>query len=297
MTNLSFSATKQKALFLILAVLLASAFLFRNDITGIYYDFFQKLPETRKIVSNLLTKEINKGIADPEPLRFFKDSPTSLLTKEGIFEWTNFHRKEGGVPILAENENLNMAAKAKVQDMFEKQYFAHISPLGKGAGDLAEKAGYKFISIGENLALGNFENDETLVKGWMDSPGHRANILNGGYSEIGIAVGKGVFEERQTWLAVQIFGKPLSACPQPDENLAGSIENFEVQLETMQATIESMRLEIESTRPKKGPVYAEKVSSYNDFVGQYNEFIAETENLISQYNGQVELFNSCAKGG
>ena len=293
MAKFSFSTTKQKALFLILAVLLVSAFLFRNDITGIYYDFFQKLPETRKIVSNLLTKEINKRITDPEPLRFLRDSPTSLLTKEGVFEWTNSRRKEGGVPLLVENENLNIAAKAKVQDMFEKQYFAHVSPLGKGAGDLAEKAGYKFISIGENLALGNFENDEQLVQGWMDSPGHRANILNGGYSEIGIAVGKGVFEGRQTWLAVQIFGKPLSSCPQPDEKLAGSIENFKVQLENLQTIIESMLLEIESTRPKRGPAYTEKVNSYNDFVGQYNQLIAETENLISQYNGQVKSFNNC----
>lgn len=296
MANLSFSTIKQKALFLIFAVLLASAFFFRNDLADIYYDFFQKLPETRKIVSNLLIKEINKGIAAPDPLRALKDSPVSSLTKEGVFKWTNFHRQERGVPLLSENENLNAAAKAKAQDMFEKQYFAHISPLGKGAGDLAAQAGYKFISIGENLALGNFENDEALVQGWMDSPGHRANILNGSYSEIGIAVGRGVFEGRQTWLAVQIFGKPLSSCPQPDENLSGIIEDFKVQLEKLQNTIESMRSEIESTRPKRGPSYMEKVNSYNNFVGQYNQLIAETENLISQYNGQVELFNDCAKG-
>jgi uncharacterized protein YkwD len=52
---------------------------------------------------------------------------------------------------------------------------------------LAKKVNYEYVVVGENLAEGDFTSDADLVKGWMDSPGHRANILNTKYEEIGIA--------------------------------------------------------------------------------------------------------------
>jgi len=124
----------------------------------------------------------------------------------------------------------------QLDDIFEKQYFAHISPEGLGPSDLAEKSGYEYIMIAENLALGNFKDDNTLVNAWMDSPGHRANILNNRYTEIGVAVGKGFFSESnennkeeiatEVWIAVQEFGLPLSSCPKPEESLLNTIERF-----------------------------------------------------------------------
>ena len=128
------------------------------------------------------------------------------------------------MPALLENTKLDQSAELKAQDMLKNQYFAHTSPSGMAVGNLAEKVGYEFIAIGENLALGNFENDEALVQAWMDSPGHRANILNSRYQEIGVAVLKGVFEGRTTWLAVQHFGLPLSVCPSPQEGVKLTID-------------------------------------------------------------------------
>src|SRR6185369_15716694 len=118
-----------------------------------------------------------------------------------------------GLPALKENALLDKAAKKKLDDMFAQQYFEHINPQGKGPSDLAKSVGYDYIAIGENLALGNFKNDAELVQAWMDSPGHRANILNKQYTEIGVAVGQGTYEGKKTWLAVQEFGRPTSSCP------------------------------------------------------------------------------------
>jgi len=197
---------------------------------------------------------------------------------------------------LSEDLELNTAATLKLQDMFQKQYFAHLSPSGEGAGDFVKEVGYEFIIIGENLALGNFRDDQALVQAWIDSSGHRKNILNECYSEIGVAVDKGMFEGKETWLAVQIFGLPLAACPLPDENLKTKIEVYEDQLEKLQKTIESLEAEIEVMYPKRGAAYNQKVRQYNNLVTQYNNLVKETKKIILDYNTQVELFNECAAG-
>ena len=101
--------------------------------------------------------------------------------------------------------------------MFEKEYFEHKSPSGIGASDIAHDVGYEFILVGENIALGNFDGDEALVQAWMDSPGHRANILNKRYTEIGIAAEKGLYQGKMMWLAVQIFARPMSLCQNPNQ--------------------------------------------------------------------------------
>jgi len=107
------------------------------------------------------------------------------LTVKGVIDNTNKQRAlNGDLPVLKENFKLNFSAEKKLQDMFVKQYFEHNSPEGIGVGDLGLQAGYEYIIIGENLALGNFKDDASLVDAWMASPGHRANILNKKYTEI-----------------------------------------------------------------------------------------------------------------
>lgn len=259
-------------------------------------DFFQKISRVEKAVVDFSVKEIEKKVSIPGPLRAPQESPQSFLTKFGVIEWTNIHRKANGLVSLSENTKLNAAAGLKLQDMFEKQYFAHVSPLGTGAADLVKEVGYGFIMTGENIALGNFKDDQVLVQDWMDSSGHRANILNERYQEIGVAVGKGIFEGQETWLAVQIFGLPLSVCPQPDEELQAKIELYQSQLDRLQKTINSLQSEIEAIRPKRGPVYNQKVKEYNNYVEQYNKLVKEVKSLVSEYNNQIKLFNSCVTG-
>src|SRR5262249_8345343 len=126
------------------------------------------------------------------PLRGGDASANVTLTQAGVIKWTNIQRQENGaLPALTVNAKLNESAQLKLKDMFAKQYFEHVSPSGVGPDGLANEVGYAYASIGENLALGNFADDRALVQAWMDSPGHRANILGKSYREIGVAVGKG----------------------------------------------------------------------------------------------------------
>lgn len=120
---------------------------------------------------------------------------------------TNNRRKANGLSLLVENSKLNAVADYKMMDMFVRQYFGHYGPgQTSGIGELLIRVDYRYISAGENLAYGNIKNAKKLIKLWMASPGHRANILNSAYREIGVATGYDVFQGRRTIIAVQIFG-------------------------------------------------------------------------------------------
>ena len=283
-------------LILIFIIFLGGILFFRNDLLNLYFELSLRLPQIEKGTADFSIKEIERKILTPPPLRAPEEAPEAFLTREGVIQWTNIQRAEYGLPPLKESAKLDSSAEIKVEDMLENQYFAHSSPSGVGVKELTEMVGYEFIAIGENLALGNFQNDETLVQGWMDSPGHRENILNIQYQEIGVAVIKGLFKGETTWLAVQHFGLPLSACSQPDETLKTEIEKNQNQIEEFQQTLEALQAEIQIMRPKRGPAYNQKIEQYNAVVSQYNNLVDETKVLISQYNAQVKLFNDCVTG-
>lgn len=289
---------KFKVLFLIFTFVLIGGliFLFGNEFLSFYSELPLKSPQIEKEISEFLIKEVEKQVLTPPPLRAKEEVPESYLTQTGVIQWTNSQRAKYGLPPLAENPRLNIGAELKVEDMFEGQYFAHISPSGQGVSDLAEIVGYEFIAIGENLALGNFQNDEALVQGWMDSPGHRQNILNPNYQEIGVGVQKGEFEGRTTWLAVQHFGRPLAACPQPDELLKAEIEANQTKISELQTTLTKLESEIRAMRPKRGLAYNQKIEEYNALVLQYNAVVDQTKILINNYNSQVNSFNQCVAG-
>jgi hypothetical protein len=287
---------------IIFVTVLAGIFLFWNDLADFYFqlenrltDFFTPLERISYPLTGFIEK-IEKQIVTPPPLRAAKEAPESFLTKAGVIEWTNAQREKNGLPKLKENAKLNLSAELKVQDMFLQQYFAHNSPSAEGVADLAEKANYQFIAIGENLALGNFENNEALVRAWMDSPGHRANILNNRYQEIGVMVLKGTFEGKSTWLAVQHFGLPLSVCPSPDESIKITITANQNKIDEIFKELEALQTEIRVMRPKRGSVYQEKINQYNGLVAEYNLLIEQAKLIINEYNRQVRLFNECLTG-
>ncbi|MEX2145120.1 MAG: CAP domain-containing protein [Candidatus Spechtbacterales bacterium] len=278
---------KHKILFALAVVVFASSILLLGPFQGWW-------PGVNESVRNFFAEEIQRQIFAPDPLRGPEEGQGSL-TRSGVIEWTNTQRTQFGLPALRENSKLNEAAALKVADMFENQYFAHISPSGKGVGELAEEVRYSFILIGENLALGNFASDALLVDAWMASPGHRENILKREFTEIGVAVKRGEFEGRQIWLAVQHFAKPLSDCPQPDESLKSQISANNAQLEAWKIELEEKKQDLENTHPKAGPIYKSKVDEYNELVEKYNNLSRENAARITEYNNQVNTFNACAK--
>lgn len=133
----------------------------------------------------------------------------SNINVQRIIEETNKERQQKGLSTLVQNPNLDAAARAKAENMFEENYWAHFSPTGKDPWGFITKAGYKFVYAGENLAK-NFQNSDEVVQAWMNSPSHRDNLLNSKYQEIGIAVVDGTLQGQQTTLVVQMFGTPYN---------------------------------------------------------------------------------------
>ncbi len=283
-------------LFLILAVVFG-VMLFWSELLDFYSRLTLRLPQYWAAEKIELVKETERKILTTEPLRAEKEDPESFLTAAGVLEWTNSHREKHNLPLLEENLKLNISAAIKTENMLTEQYFDHISPSGEEVDNLADAAGYQFVIIGENLALGDFQNDQALVQGWMDSPGHRENILNPQYQEIGIAVLRGEFAGRITWLAVQHFALPLSACPQPSEEILVEIEENRIKLKDMEEILKESESEIKKTRPRWSAAHGEKVEKYNNLVSEYNDLISLTQALISRYNNQINSFNECVAGG
>jgi hypothetical protein len=277
-----------------LSAMLVASFLFRDNLYDIYSWLSLKLPEAEGVVSDLIKKS-EVSISLPPPLRVTKQAPEAFLTNAGIIEITNKQRENYGLDKLTESLTLDSSAKIKAEDMIENQYFAHESPSGTGVGDLADIVGYEFIAIAENLALGGFEDDQALVQGWMESPGHRANILNPGYQEIGVAVVKGTFEGQITWLAVQHFGISLSVCDKPDLVVKLDIDSKQKELEDIEQAIADLKVKIRAFRPKKGSNYNKLIQEHNELVADYNQLAQETEFLINIYNIQITTFNQCVE--
>ncbi|MBI1866447.1 MAG: hypothetical protein HY005_01125 [Candidatus Staskawiczbacteria bacterium] len=268
----------------------------RTSILKIYDNFnnnFQNFQKTE--IGNLIT-EISKEVFTPPPLNAGGKANQAVLTKVKIIAESNIQRFDnGGLLPLIENVALNAAAKAKAEDMFLKQYFEHVSPSGMSPAELVSSYGYDYIVTGENLILGNFENEKELVQLWMDSPGHRANILNGRYTEIGVAIIKGSYEGNTVWIGVQEFGLPLSACPKPMNSLKNQIDSYKSQLNNLIFQINEKRNELNNTK-HRGEQYNNLADQYNELVRQYQLIADESRLLITQYNNQVNFFNQCAAG-
>ena len=219
---------------------------------------------------------------------------TNALTVAGVIAETNAQRAaNGNLPPFAENATLNDIATLRLDDMFAQQYFAHVGPKGESAISVASSVGYTHLALGENLALGNYAGDAGVVTAWMNSPGHRENILNTHYTQIGVAVREGMFEGSETWLAVQIFGRPASDCTTPDANLENSINLSEEQIASTSAELATDKAAIAAMSPQSGPAYNAQVEDYNNLAAQYNALAAETKTAIGVYDAQVAAFNAC----
>ena len=293
---MTFTNAKKVYLAILSITILAGIIFFWNNIAVFYSKILLKLPSIERSVSEQIFPEVQKKISEPPPLRSSENEIQSFLTRSGVIKFTNIERKKAGLPQLAENVKLDSSAEVKAKDMNVRQYFAHESPSGAGVADLAKEVNYDYIEIGENLALGNFKDDQALVDAWMNSPGHRANILNSQYQEIGVSVIKGTFEGKSVWLAVQHFGFPLSACQKPDQTIKSKIALNENQIQQMQANLDFLKAEIENMPSRPREPYNQKIEEYNNLISQYNNLVITTKSLIKQYNNEIQTFNNCASG-
>ncbi len=117
--------------------------------------------------------------------------------------------------------------------------------------------------------------------------------MNKNYTDIGVAVGHGMYQGHDTWLAVQHFGMPRSSCPAIDEVLHGQITLEESNIATMGDDLKARKERIDSGVVYDGMTTNEQVSKYNELVATYNQMIADVKQKISDYNTQIRAFNSC----
>lgn len=220
-------------------------------------------------------------------------SQTTNIKALGIVSATNKERKANGKKELTVNTKLTKSAQYKAEDMLTRQYFDHVGPNNETISVIISKEGYEYIIIGENLAMGGFTSAEEIVTAWMNSPGHRANILNERYTEIGIGIAVGTYKGKRVLMAVQHFGLPKSTCPAIDESLKTQSTELQKELQTLETTINTLKKKIDSDS-KKGISSKNDIDQYNALVAEYNRKIRETESIIQSYNKQVREFNTCA---
>jgi len=278
------------------ALLVLAGFYFKSDLLNLYHGAQKNIEQFQKTELGEIINEFKREVLAPSPLNIGGKENQVILTKAKVIAETNIQRYDNDTLLpLVENVKLSAAAKAKADDMFKDQYFEHVSPSGVDPGELVKSAGYEYVVTGENLILGNFESEKELVQHWMDSPGHRANILNKRFTEIGVAMVKGVYKGETVWIGVQEFGLPLTACVQPQPQLKITIDQNKILVDTLALQIDAKRDEIEKTN-KNSSRYNELVDEYNQLVAQYNTLIEQTKNMVAQYNAQINVFNQCVEG-
>lgn len=131
------------------------------------------------------------------------------ITVEKILSLVNREREKTRLSPLTLSPVLSTAATAKAEDMFAKNYWAHVSPTGITPWDFITGTGYTYVYAGENLAK-SFDTAEDVVEAWMASSTHRANILKPEYADIGLAIMNGKLQGEETTLVVQEFGTQAS---------------------------------------------------------------------------------------
>lgn len=150
----------------------------------------------------------------------------STILPAVIVDLTNEERGQQSLQSLRHNSVLDAAAKLKAEHMAEYEYFAHFSPDNVSPWHWYGQVGYQYVHAGENLAI-HFSDSDEVVQAWMESPTHRANIMNGQFAEIGIGTARGSYQGYPTTYVVQLFGTPLAtpertfpATVAPDESPA-----------------------------------------------------------------------------
>ena len=102
-----------------------------------------------------------------------------------VVRLVNEIRQQNGLKPLTENWELSRVARYKSQDMLDNRYFSHTSPTYGSPFQMIKAFGLSYRTAGENIAKG-YASPQAVVNGWMNSSGHRANILNASYTQIGV---------------------------------------------------------------------------------------------------------------
>lgn len=159
--------------------------------------------------------------ADPKVLGYATDiSQTSLLSA------TNAQRVKNNQQSLTINEQLSKAAQAKADDMAARDYWSHNTPDGQEPWSFIQNVNYHYYKAGENLAYG-FSTSQATVAGWMNSEGHRANLLDESFVEVGFGLANAPNYQASgpETIVVAMYARPesLGAVDNEESQAAGAV--------------------------------------------------------------------------
>ena len=137
---------------------------------------------------------------------------TSDFSSQSLLSTTNAQRLADSEAALTLDQQLTIAAETKAADMAKHNYWSHNSPDGKTPWSFIGASGYSYEEAGENLAYG-FNDAASTITGWMNSPEHRANILNNAYTQVGfgIATSPNYQGHGPSTIVVAMYGRPSAA--------------------------------------------------------------------------------------
>ena len=146
--------------------------------------------------------ETNQGSTSEQPTTSTESSLSQYELK--VVELVNAERQKNGLKPLTIDEKLSQVARLKSADMRDNNYFSHQSPTYGSPFDMMKKFGISYRTAGENIAAGQ-RTPEAVVQAWMNSSGHRANILNANFTHIGVGYVQG--DSYGTYWTQQFIGK------------------------------------------------------------------------------------------
>ncbi|MDX1584412.1 MAG: CAP domain-containing protein [Thermoanaerobaculia bacterium] len=132
------------------------------------------------------------------------DAPSDEISRVRVIDEINRHRIDNGLDPLRGDDRLHQAAEDRLDDMFELGYWAHESPEGNSPFVWLKRRTYRYRAAGENLAVG-YETASILVRSWMESQGHRANILSPDFEHVGVASMPGGVTGRRSGRSVVVL--------------------------------------------------------------------------------------------
>ncbi|MBX4198757.1 hypothetical protein KW800_00545 [Candidatus Parcubacteria bacterium] len=141
----------------------------------------------------------------------------AAVSSSSILNLINIERAKAGLSAVTMNTKLSQAAQMKADDMLSQGYFEHIGPDGKDPWSWYAKVGYDWSWAGEILAMNtNTESDTAIIEAWMQSPAHKAIIMDSRYTETGIGMAVGIYQGKSTLFVAEEFGVPKASAIAPE---------------------------------------------------------------------------------
>jgi uncharacterized protein YkwD len=179
----------------------------KDDSTGVVNDNTPAQPGNENTNTPSNNTDNSQANTEEKPQAESSDKFIAEI-EQAIFQRVNKERAAAGLPALTYNTTMEHYARFKSQDMGDRKYFDHANPEGKLITEKMKADGVSYRAWGENIAYisgvsGNAQLATKFMDNWMNSPGHRANILSSNFSSIGV----GVYKIGNTYYATQEFYK------------------------------------------------------------------------------------------